>query len=313
MFTLTDRVRYYRSVVRSLVSPLLPRLGVALASCTQQCALLLAHRADADPLKLISEVGKLEFSDPCDICIEESYAKSVDDLYVWMKTNFGALRVAVLKARNAIKDTFANQDARAQLEGIAARLGEIVDTVTLDDIVDFNFHYTARALYGDLGVERYMRDYALFSDAIGICRQIAGQYFVKCPALPERINATTAKQHLLAHADNAYSSLTTSGAPFPFWSEADGTGSLFGTNERTRNLVPVSGSGVDMSSPLLSLTTYLGLLGQFGTLADPNLQIWHDNVETNPMYAWFMASLIPAEEEMGALRLTYILFFCLYC
>lgn len=138
---------------------------------------------------------------------------------------------------------------------------------------------------------------------------------VPCP--PFNITLEDATTALLNHADNTFSSVTTAGSPFPFWSEADGTGAMFaGTN-------PVGGSGVDMSAPTLSAAAYFDM-GNYYTnrdgwspmyavngsaddgFADPLTAdaLWQGMVETNPVYAWFMAGETEMTSHCGNGNLT---------
>ena len=73
--------------------------------------------------------------------------------------------------------------------------------------------------------------------------------------------------------------MTTAGAPFPLWSEGDGTGYLFEGNS------PVGGSGIDMSAPLDSLAGYLFSTILFNSSVDPTSEAWTSYVERNPLYA----------------------------
>lgn len=81
----------------------------------------------------------------------------------------------------------------------------------------------------------------------------------------------------------------------PFWSEADGSGFLFQRSKENRNRI-------EMSAPMESLRLYLSDLFLSGELANPNSQSWQDQVETNPLYAWFMAGLTLAAEGTSKYR-----------
>jgi hypothetical protein len=169
-------------------------------------------------------------------------------------------------------------------------------------------------LYSELGVKGYKENYAAFDESIEKCLSLGALLGLTCPKKSEDVSVLTAKRHLLAHADNTFSSVTTSGAPMPFWSEKDGTGSLLVANPTTGLLYPVSGSGVNMSAPMDSLTTYLSsFVFQPEVLVDPMSKEWQDMVETNPMYAWFMASLTPSDPGTSKLLLYHVILFLTAC
>ena len=305
-FSDLERVGYYRNVIQdSLIAPRLPRFGVLTTTCTDQCLALLAYRTnpqalgldiEPNPLGLFADVGNMEYNDPCRICVEAGYTATIEQLYANIAPGFGALQQQVQGAWNALPDTEENQEARAQLQDISTKLGTLIATVTKEDVDDFYSYYVARGLYGNLGLQGYKAGYNQFGELIGTCQALN----LTCPPSPDQVDDAAATAALLNHADNVFSSVTASGAPFPFWSEPDGTGSLFGANQ-AGILHPVSGSGVDMSAPIESLTTYFRFLQTSGSLVDPNSPEWQASVETNPLYAWFMANLTPADEGTGTI------------
>jgi hypothetical protein len=308
-FSESERVKYYETVRDFLIAPLLPRFGIIRSKCTEACAFVLAYRTDpesigfsadvANPLALFADAGGLEYNDPCRICIEENFTATIEDLYASTLPNFVILRLQILAARNALEDGEQNKEARLQFDDIASKLETLNLTLTREDMVDFYSYYVARGLYGELGVDTYLENYALLEEAINGCKAFGALLGLTCPSLPSEVNRTIASQHLQNHADNAFSSVNSFGAPTPLWSKADGTGSLFKANNETGRLYPISGSGVNMSAPISSLTSFLGYILFRNELPDLSSQIWRDMVETNPMYAWFMASATPAEESMS--------------
>ena len=304
---------FYEDLIQSeLISPRVPRFGILTSSCRAECSFLVTYRTNpellgypadvASPLSLFADVGSMEFSDPCRICVEDKYTETIEELYESVPPRFSLLRRQVVRSRDALPDTPENSGARAELDDIATKLQELVDTLTKDDMVDFYKYYVARELYAELGVDGYIEAYALFGEYIGTCLSFGGWLGLKCPPSPEEIDTPTAAAHLKNHADNTWSSVSTAGAPFPFWSEADGTGYLLKPNDETGELYAVGGSGVNMSAPVDSLTSYLGYLYlQPGKQADPSSREWKEMVSTNPMYAWFMAAVTPADEELRTL------------
>ena len=309
-FTAPDRVQYYQTIQDLLIAPRLPRFGILRSACAEACAFVLSYRTDpqaigypaavANPLALLADVGDLEYNDPCRICIESNYTATIQELHASIPPTFSYLHQQVLRARNALDNNEENKDAWIQLDEIATNLAKLTNgTVSADDVVDFYSFYVARELYGELGVEAYMENYALFNESITSCQAFGGWLSLTCPLHPSKIDTAMATKDLLNHADNVFSSVTTSGAPFPFWSEPDGTGSLLKANNVTGSLYPVGGSGINMSAPLWSLTSYFAYLYLQRELVDPSVQAWQDMVATNPLYAWLMADLTAAKEGTG--------------
>ena len=327
-FSESERVTFYESAIKNLmIKPLLPRVGILLEECAETCAFITAYRLDpesvgypadvANPAGLFGDVGSMGYHHPCRVCIEDEYTAKIKELNTTISTEFKALRTSIISSKDFLEDsertgrfvgihskllntTEEKEMVRNQLDDIATKLGQLESTMTTDDVVDFYFYYVARRMYGQLGVDSYLKLYsALAGEGYKTCELGAALFGLTCPQHPSEIDAATAKQHLLNHADNTFSSIATSGVPLPFWSEADGSGFLFKANEETGTLLPVSGSGVNMSAPMTSLVDYMRMVFLERLAVDPNSQLWHDMVETNPHYAWFMASLTPAEEEMS--------------
>jgi hypothetical protein len=177
------------------------------------------------------------------------------------------------------------------------------------DVVELISYYTARGLYAEIGTKSYTERYNSFQELIEDCHAQKDELNLTCPILPPDLTPAMARKHLESHADGAFSSFATAGAPFPFWSKEDGTGALFENNEGA-TLTPVSGSGLVMSAKISSLADYLDIFNYDdeemwnpvyggGGITDPSAHLWHDMVETNPVYAWFMAGLEPADTEFG--------------
>ena len=303
-----QRLVYYEDLIREeLISPLLPRFGILQDSCSKQCATLIAFRTAPETLgyppesknsfALLADIQTLEYSDPCKICIEDEYIATIKELHDSILTSFGYLQQAV----NATRDALSTDAPRKnQLKDISDKLGTLIATITSDDVVEFYSYYVARGLYANFGVDAYLRNYEIAAEAIQACYSVGGFFYLTCPLPLENMTADLARQALLNHADNVFSSVTTAGLPFPLWSEPDGTGVLFKANNVTGMLMPVSGSGVNMSAPVDSMRTYFQYLFlKAENIVDPNSREWEDLIEANPMYAWFMASLTPADPGMS--------------
>jgi hypothetical protein len=299
-FTLPDQIAWYRSIVQdTLVAPRLARFGSLTTTCAIPCAEVVGFRfASGNPLALFADVGNLEYNDVCKICLEGSYTATIETLYGGVAPGFGGLRQQLLAFEATLDDS--NSTLKTEVQLLADNLGTLAQTVTKNDVTEFYNYYVTRGLYAQLGAGSYVENYQFFGAAIAGCETAAGLGVPNtvCPLAPADLTAALAARDLFNHADGTFSSVTTAGAPFPFWSEADGTGVLFQGNSETGGLFPVSGSGIDMSGDPASLVTFLTTSGG---LADPKSELWQTEVEVNPLYAWFMASLTPAEAGTGKL------------
>lgn len=293
-FTTFDKVAWYRGIVQdALIAPRLTRFGELTTNCAGHCAEVLGYRfSTGNPLGLFADVGNLEYNNECRMCLEANYTNTVETIYANVKPAFLGLVQKVTAFDATLEDTEENQALKEENQRIVTNLLTLNATITKDDVVEFYEYYVARGLYAQLGASNYATAYESYRDFIDLC--YANEAFgLTCPTHPDNMTAQLAASDLLRHADNTFSNITTAGAPFPFWSEGDGTGVLFMGNEETGELFPVSGSGVDMSGDLFSLQAFLLTPG---TVGDPRSEEWQTLVEVNPLYAWFMASLTPAEE-----------------
>jgi hypothetical protein len=243
----------------------------------------------------------MEYSDPCRICIEVKYTEAIDGLYQDIMETFPYLKNQVEMASDALGDGPETSEVRARMKDIADKLERLSASTTKNDVNEFYTYYTARGMYGELGVEAYLEEYAGSAELIEQCQGFGSILGLTCGIHPDDVDAATASQHLLNHADNVFSSVNTFGAPTPLWSEPDGTGALLVANDKTGTLFPISGSGVNMSAPMDSMRTYFRSLYLTQQLVDIDSQDWQDLVEANPLYSWFMAGLTPAKEGQGRL------------
>ena len=308
MFSEQNRVDYYQNVIKDFViGPLLPRFGVMMEDCQMECAWVMAYRLDpesigypaniSDPFGLLGDLATLEYNHPCRICIEEGFPAKIKEMHQTIPDEFEALTRVVLQSKNLLDDTPENAETRMQLDDISSKLNQLASALTTDDVAEFYKYYIARFLMGEFGVEPYMEGYELFRDlGLDMCQLGVAIFGFTCPTHPDDLTPEMAKQHLLDQADNAFSSVCTSGAPTPFWSEPDGTGILFKANDVTGTLLPTSGSGVNMSAPMTSIKSYMTslFLGNESVVIDS--QSWRDLVQANPYYSWFMANLTLAAE-----------------
>jgi hypothetical protein len=301
-FDETDRVTYYNDLFRKLiVKPRVVRFGTMTTACappnTDVCATLIDYRTNPrssgfDPVELLIDVGDLEMSDPCRICVEESYSKTIAELYELIVPSFQVLAAELVRFNKTLVEA-GDTEGQTKVTDIAFKLATLLETITKNDIEDFYYYYVVRGLYATMGVGSYMQGYASLQQLFEDCS--AGKDFfglAYCP--PATINGTQALMALFNHADNVFSSVTTAGSPFPMWSEGDGTGTMFMGNS------PVGGSGIDMSEDMLSLVVYLdithyredgswipffedGADGYVDPLAPS--ENWANLVEKNPLYA----------------------------
>lgn len=303
-FTVPDKVAWYRGIVQDvLVAPRLLRFGGLTTSCAEPCAEVVGYRfATGNPLALFADVGNLEYNHVCKICLEASYTETIKQLYGLVRPAFAGLSARVLQFDATLADTDENAEQKAANKLIADNLASLSESITTDDVVDFYAYYVTRNLYAQLGAQSYLTQYKSFQQYIEACIGFLGADV--CPTHPDNMTATLASSDLLRHADNTFSSVTTAGAPFPFWSQGDGTGALFVPNPTTGQFYPVSGSGIDMSGDITSVGVYVQSLT---TGADPSSEEWQRQVEINPLYAWFMASLTTADTDTGMYFATFTL------
>ena len=315
-FNEVDRVTWYDDIIRKiLVKPRVPRFGVMQNSCSSvgatsvsgACDHILALRqspayavqngfpADyANPLSLFADIGGMEMNNPCAICIEEQFEGTMAFLTTTITGMFGAMFQELSRYRR--DGGLTNAADLAKLDGLIQNIGYLASTMSREKIEDFYSYYVIRTLYSQLGATSYASGYANFMGAAGqACLAANGGNAAACPAT---VNATVAMQHLLDHADHAFSSMSTAGVAFPFWDSAGGA--MFNGTE------PVGGSGIDMSGTFLSATAYMDL----GSITDPSNwkplysdgqfmnplgtdPFWNALVETDPVYRWFMAEVTP--------------------
>jgi hypothetical protein len=224
-------------------------------------------------------------NDQCRICIETTYEKVIDQ----MKSSIPLLFKSIVGALKQSVDAGAfGSDAGAQVkaEDIITKLGLVSESITTTDIEDFFFYYVTREVYASLGYSEYLKLYAALPPVIAACEAAAASGLpAVCP--PTNITADDAKQALRNHTDAEFSSVTTAGAPFPFWSAEDGNGILFLGN------FPVGGSGVNMSNTMTSASEFLNSTLLAGGVLNPTSNEWAQSVETNPMYSYvFLASFV---------------------
>jgi hypothetical protein len=211
-------------------------------------------------------------SDTCRICIESNYTNTINNLHEKIGPTFKALTGLM----NLFASSTMNETAAQLATDIAAKTEQLVD-ITAEDVDDFFFYYAIRSIYALLGVDAYLENYALLNDTIALCEMGAPWFGLKCP--PRTIDRTAAEEALKKHADSAFSSITTAGAPLPLWSEGDGTGYLF------RDTLPVGGSGINMSADLDSLFQYVATPLGTDEYGDPTSESWEVSVAKNPIYA----------------------------
>ena len=228
-------------------------------------------------------------NDPCRICIELAYTKTIEDIYASVIPTFQLLAAELGRAAAASADDLAKAK---DLQDLAGKALQLATTITKNDVAEFYFYYVTRGIYAELGASAYVANYQnpFLQGAISLCLQFGAVLGLVCPE-STTVTLDEAKIALLRHADNTFSSVTTAGAPYPLWSEGDGTGAMF------RGSSPVGGSGVEMSQGFASAAVYLNitLYGQEGWsplyedgaagFADPTSDTWKAFVDTNPTYA----------------------------
>ena len=307
-FSEAQRLKWYKEGIRDLLlKPRLPRFGIMAKQCGRECIrVLFLRQSQSKPLELFADLGNMEFNDPCRVCIEDKYTTRMEEIFIQVTETFESLSNELLRHDTSLELNQETAAKKTQLQDLASKLRMLKEGMTHDAIVDFFSYYVARELYSELGADVFMENYKSFEEAIEECHAKKDELDLVCPVLPSALTKSRAKTLLLDHADGSFSSVSTAGAPYPFWSNADGTGALFAKTSE-RKLYPISGSGINMSADMESLTTYLAVLAARGTnsYADPSATDleWSEKVEANPYYAWFMASVTPADDSQGTIWL----------
>jgi len=306
-----DRLTWYNELIKKrLVLPRVGRFGTMTQSCSSQggsetpvCDLLLALRTDNgtlieqlgypkgynNTLLLFDDIGSLEMNHPCKKCIEENFEASMEQLTQAVKGIFGVMAAEL--QRLIVANVITDETELNAVSLLLQKVGIIYNMKTSRaDVEDFNHYYVLRGLYAELGYGSYMRNYELIMsnpDFVDACTLFLGSD--NCPT---SVTEAEARQKLLKHADNTFSSVNTAGSPFPFW-KTDKLGDfLKGAN-------PLSGSGIDMSGDLLSAFAYFDVprygrddwspvYGASG-YPDINSATFKSIVESDPIFAWFMA------------------------
>ena len=304
-FTEKHRVTWYNDVIRKLlVKPRVPRFGIMTQVCSSSggplsqsddCDHTIALRTNktyamennfsssyATPLLLLSDVGGIEMNDRCKMCIEQGFEEIMARLTTATTGLFQGIRDGLSSL--AESGTVKNESDIIKLEELRQKIGTVAETVDRAAVEEFYFYYVVRGLYTQLGADAYVSNYEDAMQSLSIpCNFVTGDP-TKCPLT---VTKEEAMVRLSSHADNTFSSVTTAGAPFPFWSESDGTGDLFGGTS------PVGGSGIDMSGNLLSASLYLdSYAGNYIDSLSPESK-WTAFVETDPIYRWFLAGVTP--------------------
>jgi len=322
-FDENDKVTWRNDVIRqSIVKPILPRFGIMSQYCaptaenpTQtQCLHQISLRNSADyaekegydrsyanPLNLLSDIASLEMNDECKMCIEDNFQVQLDTLTLATKGSFGVMAQSIqaLLMSGAVTDPAKAADLTTR----AGQYGQLAQGLTRADIEEFFTYYTTRGLYAELNMDSYIDGYEYLVSLLrpGCLAEQATNPSLICPN--PTVTQAEAAAAMTNHADGPFSSFNTAGHPFPWWSDATGTGKLF---EGTSG---VSGSGIDLTGTLLSMSAYVDIAtisdpanwnpifvqtGGFpDTTSDP---AWIGYVESDPVYKWFMASFEPADE-----------------
>lgn len=323
-FTEEQRSTWYKEMKGMVMKPIVVRYGVLNDKClspADNTACDHASKLRNDPdyaiahgypaeyaggaTDVFQDILTMELNDPCRICIEEN----IDEQLRELKDDYviPAFTTLTQQLRRFLFALEERDDVRTstlkRVESLIKKTATIATKTSREDVEDFYMYYNIRNLYAE-GADDFQELYREVNSP-RYRSFICGYDELQCP--PEDISLEDARRYLLNHADNMFSSEVTFGAPFPFWSKPDGTGHLFAGN------YPVSGSGINMSSPLYSLAQYLDLENKDDEhswrpffydnrrqdgFVDPlgHDYLWETMVTTNPVYSWFMAG----ETEMTA-------------
>lgn len=271
-FTELDRVSWYQKVVTDLIiNPRVGKFGTLVSEdCQLVCGSLLYYRfSRGESLLLFSDLTGMRMNDPCKICVDTNYEANMDELTIGAKSFLGAMLATVQKYNN---DT--------SYDTLLAKISTALASIDRTTIEEFTKYYVARSLYAELGANSYISAYTNVNALIGGL----------LPTLTQRAQemnvseVTIAQMDLLAHADAPFSSLNTAGNPLPL----PGFGGA-----------PFGGSGMNLSGDLLGSIKDLAVSDPFDLITlnlnppnwnpvDPSSETWQLQVETDPIYQWFI-------------------------
>lgn len=263
-FNESSRLYWYNElIVKQLAMPRINRFGILMTSChpneTNVCEDLINYRLQNDdinstlynPSSLIGDVGNLELSNKCRICLEENYTETIHDIHVAWNVTLTLLDRELNRSENNDPNIKADIGSYIQLKQTQYYVRELIKkNITKNDIDEFHYYYTIRSLYASLGYPTYMSNYKRLEELFTSCIAFGALMgFTHCPSI--NTSKEEAIQALKNHADHTYSSITTGGVPYPMYgAPGDGTTYLLTGNE------PVSGSGVNMSGTITSTLIY---------------------------------------------------------
>jgi len=296
----TDRVSWYNNGIKKLVvSPRIGRFGIMSQSCgneNQPCRALIGTRiAQDDALRLFSDLSGMEMNDPCRICVETAFDATMEQFTTGTQALFGVMTQQLQRTLGTLSAE-ANQDAAkiASITDLVTKVVNILGKINRAAMEEFFMYYATRGLYQQLGAESYLENYPAVNQGFGNQMTPLGDRIAAILAATGGTDLTIAAAmvagiDLGAHVDSPFSSMNTAGNPFPI----PGAGIQ-------------GGSGLDFSGELFDSFQYFDLehiqdppnwnpkFGPTGTdgstgLVDPDDQFWVENVDTDPVYKWFMA------------------------
>jgi len=296
------RLTWYDTIYDEVLRPRVPRYGIVQEFCSGACEHETRLRTNAtyavqngydasyaNPLGIFADIGNLEESNQCKICIEEKFDGHMNNMTRDTAAVFQKLGENL--QRIADEDGGDSERAAELLEVIS----EVVPHINRSSIEDFYRYYTTRSLYADLGAETYQTTYNDLMKQYGVL--LTSDTF-GCPScsLNQSVTFEQSKAALLRHADNSFSSVNTAGAPLPIWNPI--TGYLLDPEGiKPGELGPHGGSGIDLSGgptegvPLQSGEYFR--LGQNLFAENKPLNPFDDVVLYDPVVAWFMAGVLP--------------------
>lgn len=298
-FKESDKITWFQFVVREkILNPRLPRFGMLVSECEDECGTIVEKRAD-EPFKLFSDVDDLEMNHECRECFERESPKRMIKLHKEFVQTMNIMREELKKVAAQTND----QTIKAKANDMSNKCGQLADSVTQHEIQDFYSYYVIRGLYEKLGSTDIQTAYKKYKPIVDKCKELKkGGLEVSCP---DKVGYDTASDWVYKHVDSPVAKGTNFlGSYLPFWNEE---GVMFGPGK----LGPIYGIGMNFSGDNDSFMHYMDL-GNYSTsewnpkfksnkdgLIDLDDPVFVDMIIHSPMWQWFMAGLTPAEPGSG--------------
>jgi len=322
---------HHHFIQKRLVRPLVSRYGIMNKKCSTltsnndnndnngECNRLIQLRTNAtyaidegydgnysNALLLLPDIQSMGMNHLCRICIEQSLENDIQKFQTQTQQFFELLHVELSKLNSE------EQTNAAAVTALRQQIKTILNDHYLDraSIEEWYHYYTLRTIYSEIGAEGYITNYRKIQKQLSLLAS-----FFPDASFTGDVTLEEAKQILRDHADHIYSSVSTAGAPFPFWGDSNNNISdTYTTPYLFQGTSPFGGSGIDMSGRPFSGLEYIqqtlqqqqqqqqnGNSTRFTIFASSEL---NEKIKTDPIYRWFLAAVTPMKADCGNGNLT---------